>query len=94
MPQDEGVATKRCSNHQLRCNEHGVIFLSSIIRRPPDYSSNLCPPNLRHLLYDFLGGALGHLYKKHNWKEAQTHTHRHTPKSHIANVLGGHRLDE
>ena len=45
---------------------------------------------LKHLLYDFLGGILGLLYKKSNRKEA-----RNTPqKGHIANVLGGHRLDE
>ena len=44
---------------------------------------------LKHLLYDFLGGVLGLLYKRNNRKEAHN-----PPISQIANVLGGHRLDE
>ena len=42
---------------------------------------------LKHLLCDFLGGFLGFYIRKQ--QEAQT-----PPKSHIANDLGGHRLDE
>ena len=57
-------------------------------RRPPDYSSNLCPP--RTLLDDFLGAVLGLLCKE----QQQEGGPKHPEKSHIANVLGGHRLDE
>ena len=44
---------------------------------------------LKHFLYDFLGGVWGllpvvFLYKRH----------KTPPKSHIDNVLGGHRIDE
>ena len=37
----------------------------------------------------FLGGALGDLYRKTTGRRPKT-----PPKSHIANVLCGHRLDE
>ena len=58
-----------------------------VYRRPPDYSSNL---RLRHLLYDFLRGVLGLLPVVYLIEKAQN-----TPlKSHIANALGGHTLDE
>ena len=43
----------------------------------------------KHLLYDFLGGVLGLLPVVSLIQKAQTPL-----KSHIANVLGGHRLDE
>ena len=53
-------------------------------------TTHLICVRLEHLLYDFLRGCFGPLFKKNNRKEAQN-----TPlKSHIANVLGGHRLDE
>ena len=45
---------------------------------------------LRHLLFDSLGGVLGLIHKENNRKEAQNTP----PKSHIAVILGGHRLDE
>ena len=44
---------------------------------------------LKHLLYDFLGGVLG-LFNKKQQEEGP----KPPLKSHIANVLGGHRLDE
>ena len=44
---------------------------------------------LKHLLYDFLEGVLGLLYRKQQEGDPE-----HPPKNHVANVLGGHRLDE
>ena len=41
---------------------------------------------LRHLLYDFSRGCFGPFKQEGGPK--------HPPKSHVANVLGGHRLDE
>ena len=53
-------------------------------------TTHLICVRLRHLLYDFLGGALGlrpvvFLYRRPKAPPK---------KSHIANILGGHRLDE
>ena len=45
---------------------------------------------LRHLLYDFLGGVLRLLPLVLLYKRPKTPP----KKSHIANVLRGHRLDE
>ena len=44
---------------------------------------------LKHLLYDFWGGVLGLLLVVFLHKRTKTPL-----KSHMANVLGGHRLDE
>ena len=44
---------------------------------------------LRHLLYDLFWGGVWAFYLK-----KQEGGPKHPPKSHIANVLGGHRLDE
>ena len=58
-------------------------------RRPPDYSSNLCPPKT-FAIYAFLGGVFELPSCCFLLEKAQN-----TPqKCHIENVLGGHRLDE
>ena len=44
---------------------------------------------LKHLLYDFFRGVLGFYIGKTTGRRP-----KHAPKSHIANVLGGQRLDE
>ena len=58
------------------------------IRWPPDYSSNLCPPKTSAIW--FFGGVF--------WafciRKQQEGGPKHPPKNHIANVSGGHRLDE
>ena len=46
--------------------------------------------HLKYLLYDF-SGVFWALYIR---KKQQEGGPKHPPKSHIANVLGGHRLDE
>ena len=61
--------------------------IGKVPRRPPEYSSNLCPP--KHLLQDVWGGVLGLLPVVFFLQGS-----KHPPKSHIASVLGGHRLDE
>ena len=45
---------------------------------------------LRNLLYDFLRGVHWAIYIR----KQQEGGPKHPPKSHIANFLGGHRLDE
>ena len=45
---------------------------------------------LRHLLYDFSRGCFGPIPQE----KQQAGGPKHPPKSHIAHVLGGHRLDE
>ena len=56
-------------------------------RRPPDYSSNLCP--LKDICYRTFGGVFWASFLLFSYIRAKTPL-----KSHIANVLGGHRLDE
>ena len=59
-----------------------------IFRRPPDYSSNLCPPETFAIW--FFGGCFGPPSCCFLIQKAQ----KTPPKNHIADVLGGHRLDE
>ena len=54
-----------------------------------DQITHLVCVRLKHLLYDFFRGVLGLLYKKQ-----QEGGPKHPPKSLLANVLGGYRLDE
>ena len=67
----------------------GLIMceIFTVIGRLPDYSSNLCPPKRFAMTFSGVFWAsflLFFLYK----------SPKHPLKSHIANVLGGHRLDE
>ena len=86
----------------LHFNQAWNFFASySFVTTPETESSNDIPTDdrqithlicvrLKHLLYDFWVGALGLLPVVYLMQKALN-----TPyKSHIANVLGGHRLDE
>ena len=57
-------------------------------RRPPDYSSNLCPP--KTFVFDFFGGCFGPL----SCCFSSIKGPKHPLKSHTANVSDGRRLDE
>ena len=63
------------------------FLFKGIFRRPPDYSSNLCPPKT-FAIWHFFGGVLGLFLEKQ-----QEGGPKYPPKSYMANVLGGHRLD-
>ena len=63
-------------------------FLFALILDDRQITHLICV-HLRHLLYDLLGGVSGLLRVIFLLLKA-----KHPLKSHIANVLGGHRLDE
>ena len=67
-------------------------FQSAKRRTLPSYSRQityLVSVRLKHLLYDFFWWCFGFYIRKQQEGGQKT-----PPKSHIANVLGGHRLDE
>ena len=52
--------------------------------------THLISVRLRHLLYDFLGGVVGLLYKE----KQQQGGPKYPPQKSYSKYLGGHRLDE
>ena len=75
--------------------DHVVVLKHMIVHIKEAHSlddrqiTHLICVRLKHLLYDFSRGCYGPLYKKQ-----QEGGPKHPQKSHIANVLDGHRLDE
>ena len=82
LPMKRCRATGGCSSYS--------VTLASVALLDDCKITHLVCVRLKHLLYDFCkGGRLDLCIRKQ-----QGGGPKDTPKSHIANVLGGHRLDE